>query len=67
MGKDKKTETSDGSSEEEYVVEKVLNKRTIKGKVGKIIIYFTYLTFLVIKCALICVQIQLLRNENVNN
>lgn len=33
MGKDKKTETSDGSSEEEYVVEKVLNKRTIKGKV----------------------------------
>ncbi|XP_026490450.1 chromobox protein homolog 5-like [Vanessa tameamea] len=33
MGKDKKTETSDGSSEEEYVVEKVLNKRTVKGKV----------------------------------
>lgn len=35
MGKDKKTETSEGSSEEEeYVVEKVLNKRTVKGKVG---------------------------------
>ncbi|CAH0726333.1 unnamed protein product, partial [Brenthis ino] len=34
MGKDKKTETSEGSSEEEeYVVEKVLNKRTVKGKV----------------------------------
>ncbi|XP_045458862.1 chromobox protein homolog 5-like [Melitaea cinxia] len=33
MGKDKKTETSDGSSEEEYIVEKVLNKRTVKGKV----------------------------------
>lgn len=34
MGKDKKDETSEGSSEEEYVVEKVLNKRTVKGKVG---------------------------------
>ncbi|XP_034827079.1 chromobox protein homolog 5-like [Maniola hyperantus] len=33
MGKDKKNETTDGSSEEEYVVEKVLNKRTVKGKV----------------------------------
>ncbi|XP_028159413.1 chromobox protein homolog 5-like [Ostrinia nubilalis] len=34
MGKkDKKGETSDGSSEEEYVVEKVLDKRTVKGKV----------------------------------
>ncbi|XP_045511193.1 chromobox protein homolog 5-like isoform X1 [Colias croceus] len=33
MGKDKKTETSEASSEEEYVVEKVLNKRTVKGKV----------------------------------
>ncbi|VVD03336.1 chromobox protein homolog 1-like [Leptidea sinapis] len=33
MGKEKKTETTDGSSEEEYVVEKVLNKRTVKGKV----------------------------------
>ncbi|CAG9567550.1 unnamed protein product [Danaus chrysippus] len=33
MGKDKKNETSEGSSEEEYVVEKVLNKRTVKGKV----------------------------------
>ncbi|XP_053601837.1 chromobox protein homolog 1-like [Plodia interpunctella] len=36
MGKkDKKDkgETSDGSSEEEYVVEKVLDKRTVKGKV----------------------------------
>ncbi|KAJ0181569.1 hypothetical protein K1T71_002291 [Dendrolimus kikuchii] len=31
MGK-KKGETSDGSSEEEYVVEKVLDKRTVKGK-----------------------------------
>ncbi|KAL0848836.1 hypothetical protein ABMA28_013256 [Loxostege sticticalis] len=34
MGKkDKKGETTDGSSEEEYVVEKVLDKRTVKGKV----------------------------------
>lgn len=34
MGKkDKKTETSDGSSDEEFVVEKVLDKRTVKGKV----------------------------------
>lgn len=33
MGK-KKGETTDGSSEEEYVVEKVLDKRTVKGKVG---------------------------------
>uniref|UniRef100_A0A2A4J9V2 Heterochromatin protein 1 n=1 Tax=Heliothis virescens TaxID=7102 RepID=A0A2A4J9V2_HELVI len=34
MGKkDKKGDTSDGSSEEEYVVEKVLDKRTVKGKV----------------------------------
>ncbi|XP_045761694.1 chromobox protein homolog 1-like isoform X2 [Maniola jurtina] len=33
MGKEKKNETTDGSSEEEYVVEKVLNKRTVKGKV----------------------------------
>lgn len=35
MGKkDKKGETTDGSSEEEYVVEKVLDKRTVKGKVS---------------------------------
>ncbi|XP_075991880.1 chromobox protein homolog 5-like [Anticarsia gemmatalis] len=34
MGKkDKKGDTSDGSSEEEYVVEKVLDKRTVKGKI----------------------------------
>ncbi|CAH0700885.1 unnamed protein product [Spodoptera exigua] len=34
MGKkDKKGETSEASSEEEYVVEKVLDKRTVKGKV----------------------------------
>ncbi|XP_026738549.1 chromobox protein homolog 5-like [Trichoplusia ni] len=34
MGKkDKKGDTSDGSSEEEYVVEKVLDKRTVKNKV----------------------------------
>ena len=34
MGKkDKKTETSDGSSDEEFVVEKVLDKRTVKGKI----------------------------------
>ncbi|XP_068621585.1 chromobox protein homolog 5-like [Battus philenor] len=34
MGKkDKKGETSDPSSEEEYVVEKVLDKRTVKGKI----------------------------------
>ncbi|KAM3959132.1 chromobox protein homolog 5 [Aphomia sociella] len=34
MGKkDKKGETTEGSSEEEYVVEKVLDKRTVKGKV----------------------------------
>ncbi|CAK1549592.1 unnamed protein product [Leptosia nina] len=32
MGKDKRAETTEGSSEEEYVVEKVLNKRTVKGK-----------------------------------
>lgn len=33
MGKkDKKGDASDGSTEEEYVVEKVLNKRTVKGK-----------------------------------
>ncbi|XP_039763086.1 chromobox protein homolog 5-like isoform X4 [Pararge aegeria] len=32
MGKEKKNET-DASSEEEYVVEKVLNKRIVKGKV----------------------------------
>ncbi|XP_023941019.1 chromobox protein homolog 5 [Bicyclus anynana] len=32
MGKGK-NETTDGSSEEEYVVEKVLNKRIVKGKV----------------------------------
>ncbi|XP_022112326.2 chromobox protein homolog 1-like [Pieris rapae] len=31
MGKDKKAET-DASSEEEYVVEKVLNKKIVKGK-----------------------------------
>ncbi|XP_072936329.1 chromobox protein homolog 5-like isoform X2 [Epargyreus clarus] len=34
MGKkDKKGDSSDGSTEEEYVVEKVLDKRTVKGKV----------------------------------
>ncbi|XP_026757021.1 chromobox protein homolog 1-like [Galleria mellonella] len=34
MGKkDKKEDTTEGSSEEEYVVEKVLDKRTVKGKV----------------------------------
>ncbi|CAB3231505.1 unnamed protein product [Arctia plantaginis] len=34
MGKkDKKGDTSDGSSEDEYVVEKVLDKRTVKGKI----------------------------------
>ncbi|KAG6460979.1 chromobox protein homolog 5 [Manduca sexta] len=34
MGKkDKKTDASDGSTEEEYVVEKVLDKRTVKGKI----------------------------------
>ncbi|CAG5048239.1 unnamed protein product [Parnassius apollo] len=34
MGKkDKKGETTDPSSEEEYVVEKVLDKRTVKGKI----------------------------------
>ncbi|XP_028027749.1 chromobox protein homolog 5-like [Bombyx mandarina] len=34
MGKkEKKTEISEASSEEEYVVEKVLNKRTVKGKI----------------------------------
>lgn len=34
MGKkDKKGGDSDQSSEEEYVVEKVLDKRTVKGKV----------------------------------
>lgn len=37
MGKkDKKGETTDPSSEEEYVVEKVLDKRTVKGKVGNL-------------------------------
>lgn len=41
MGKkDKKGDTSDGSSEEEYVVEKVLDKRTVKGKVS--LAYFFY-------------------------
>lgn len=35
MGKkDKKGDASDGSSEEEYVVEKVLDKRLVKGKVS---------------------------------
>lgn len=34
MGKkEKKDATSDGSSEEEYIVEKVLDKRTVKGKI----------------------------------
>lgn len=33
MGK-KKGDTSDQSSEEEYVVEKVLDRRLVKGKVG---------------------------------
>lgn len=33
MGKDKKGETSASSEEEEYVVEKVLNKKIVKGKV----------------------------------
>lgn len=46
MGKkEKKTETSEASSEEEYVVEKVLNKRTVKGKVGiltKFILKYTF-------------------------
>lgn len=34
MGKKDKKGDSSGSSEEEYVVEKVLDKRTVKGKVG---------------------------------
>lgn len=42
MGKkDKKGDTS-ASSEEEYVVEKVLDKRTVKGKVGGQIFAFLY-------------------------
>lgn len=44
MGKkDKKGGSSDGSSEEEYVVEKVLDKRTVKGKVSHIINIFIIL------------------------
>lgn len=46
MGKkDKKGDTS-ASSEEEYVVEKVLDKRTVKGKVGGQIYAFLYLVTL---------------------
>lgn len=47
MGKkDKKGDTSEASSEEEYVVEKVLDKRTVKGKVR--IPYFTISTKFVV-------------------
>lgn len=42
MGKkDKKGDTS-ASSEEEYVVEKVLDRRTVRGKVGGQIFAFLY-------------------------
>lgn len=33
MGKKDKKDTDNSSEEEEYVVEKVLDKRTVKGKV----------------------------------
>jgi hypothetical protein len=48
MGKkDKKgDQNSEGSTEEEYVVEKVLDRRTVKGKVREIEILFFLLFFL---------------------
>lgn len=52
MGKkDKKGDTS-ASSEEEYVVEKVLDKRTVKGKVGGPIFEFCILVTLHAFCML---------------
>lgn len=52
MGKkDKKGDTS-ASSEEEYVVEKVLDKRTVKGKVGGQFFHFCILVTLHAFCML---------------
>lgn len=62
MGKkDKKGETSDGSTEEEYVVEKVLDKRTVKGKVRYKIILTSFFNlsrrFLFIGDCIVCLPI----------
>lgn len=53
MGKkDKKGDQTSASSEEEYVVEKVLDKRTVKGKVGVLDLPYRFVVTLQTLCML---------------